>query len=122
MTRHDFFVLFLAQLELAAQAADAQLGRIVPRHFGILRGSPGPDGRRVSVDDAFDELWLSDNRFYRIVDLIVAEITPSTTWIWANASGHEPSVFEATWNQPPGAGPFKATVLYKVRESLSEAV
>jgi hypothetical protein len=68
------------------------------------------------------ELWLSEDRFYRIVDLIVAEVATSTTWIWARESGHEPSSFEKTWNQPPGVGPFKVAVFDRVRESSNEAV
>jgi len=122
MTRKDFVVLFTTYLNYAADSAEARLRHPVPRHFGILRDSPGTDGRRTSVDDVIAELWLSDDRFYRIVDLAVAEVSPSTTWVWVHESGHEPCAFEDTWNHPPGAGPFKILKPKTIRESSDESV
>jgi hypothetical protein len=72
--RDDFEALFRRKLEEAAQNADAQLGVEVPRHFGILRESPKADGRRISVEEAVSELFISDVAFYRIIDLAVVEV------------------------------------------------
>ena len=117
MERQNFRELFLAKLGRAAELAEARLGHPVPRQFGILRGTPEEDGRRVSLDDALAELWLSETRFYRIIDLAVVELSPSTTWVWARESGHPPSAFDETWNDPRGSGPFKILEWPTIRQS-----
>ena len=63
------------------------------------------------------ELFLSETEFYRIIDLAVVDISPTTTWVWARESGHRPVAFEATWNQPPGSGPFKQLIAEEIRTS-----
>src|SRR6266480_7107049 len=103
MNRRDFDLLFRAKLNEAAELAEAKLGRPVPRHFGILRDSPRSDGRRVSVEQCLSDLFLSDAKFFRIVDLAVAEVSPTTTWVWVRESGHAPASFSDTWNQPAGS-------------------
>jgi hypothetical protein len=117
VTRQDFSELFLAGLDRAAASAEAQLCRAVPRRFGILRGSPGPDGRRISVEEALSELWISEDRFYRVIDLAPVEVLPSITWVWVRESGHPPSAFDETWNEPRGSGPFKVLVPAKIRDA-----
>ena len=113
MTRQEFALLFRQKLAEAADLAEAKLGRSVPRTFGIVRH----DGRRVSPDDALSELFLSETEFYRFIDLAVVEVSPTTTWVWTRESGHHPSAFEDTWNQPPGSGPFKQLISDQIRLS-----
>ena len=117
MNRHDFESLFREKLNEAAELAEAKLGRPLPRLFGILRGSPKSDGRRVSVEQCLSELFLSDAKFYRIVDLAVVEASPTTTWVWVRESGHAPAPLADTWNQPPGSGPFKHLISNEIRVS-----
>ncbi len=117
MNRHDFESLFREKLNEAAGLAEAKLGRPLPRHFGILRGSPKSDGRRASVERCLSELFLSDAKFYRIIDLAVVEASPTTTWVWVRESGHAPAPFADTWNQPAGSGPFKHLVSDEIRAS-----
>ena|SRR5207248_11621119 len=107
MNRRDFELLFSRKLTEAAEAAEVKLGRPVPRQFGILRESPKADGRRVSVEKCLSEIFLSDAKFYHIIDLAVVEVSPTTTWVWVRESGHPPTSFTDTWNQPLGSGPFK---------------
>src|SRR5712692_10401882 len=115
MTRREFDLLFRRKLGEAADLAQAKLGRPVPCNFGIFRGTPGPNGRRVSLEEALSELFLSETAFYRIIDLAVVEVSPTMTWVWARESGHPPSAFEASWNQPPGSGPFKQVIYEQIR-------
>jgi hypothetical protein len=54
-----------------------------------------------------DELYVGPDRFYRVVDVGVVEVQRDRTVIFMCVSGHPPSSFADTWNQPKGAGPFK---------------
>ena len=110
MTRAEFSALFTSQLDLAVDAAEARFGHPLARCYEILRGSPDCEGRRITVDDALEELWISSDRFHRIIDLAVADYSPVMTWIWVREAGYAPSAFEEKWNDPPGAGPFKILV------------
>ena len=115
MEKREFARLFRSQLELAACAADQRLSRQVPRQFGILRNTPGPSGRRITFEQAVEELFVSESAFFLIIDVAVAEVTSSTTWVWVRESGHAPGPFEVTWNQPPGSGPFKQVAVGTIR-------
>jgi|SRR6267143_928264 len=117
MNRRDFELLFKRKLSEGAEIAERKLGRAVPRRFGILRESPKPDGRRVSVEQCLSELFLSDDKSYRIIDLAVVEVSPTTTWVWVRESDHPPASFADTWNQPPGSGPFKHLEANEIRLS-----
>jgi hypothetical protein len=110
MNRQEFELLFRRKLDKATQLAESKLGRPLPRNLGILRGSLKSDGRRISVEQAVAELFLSETEFYRVIDLAVVEVSPTTTWVWARESGQSPAAFEATWNRPPGSGPFKQLI------------
>ena len=121
MSRRDFDLLFRRKLREAADLAEAKLGRSIPRNFGILRGSSGPDGRRVSIEQAVSELFLSETEFYRVIDLAVVEVSATTTWVWARESGHHPAAFEVSWNQQPGSGPFKHLISDTIRTSTEPA-
>lgn len=115
MNAHDFGLLFTEKLNEAARLAESSLGKPIPRTFVILRESPKSDGRRISVDQAVSELFVSDEKFYRIIDLAVVEVSPTTTCVWVRESGHGPCSFEQTWNQPPGSGPFKQLISGEIR-------
>lgn len=69
MSRRDFELLFCRKLDEAGDLAEAKLGRALACNVGILRGSPGLDGRRIPVEEAVSELFLSESEFYRIIDL-----------------------------------------------------
>ena len=70
-----------------------------------FHGKPNPE-RPVAVDEALDFLWLSTDRFYRIVDVaaFVGEDNPPV--IFVRPAGFESSGYEDTW-EPEGLGPFK---------------
>lgn len=71
-----------------------------------FHGKPNP-AQPITIDEALDLLWLSSERFYRIVDVaaFVGENDPPTLFV--RLSGHEPSVYSDTWD-PSDLGPFKA--------------
>lgn len=66
---------------------------------------PNPE-RPVAVGEALDLLWLSADRFYRIVDVAAFVDEDNPPVIFVRAGGFEPSDYEDTW-EPDGLGPFK---------------
>jgi hypothetical protein len=116
MTRDAFKTLFRSALETAADHAGKILGRAVPRVFEIEMHGLAPASRTLTVDEAFDEIYLGPERFYRIIDLAVLRVSGEVTTIFMRVSGHSPDTFEKTWNQPAGSGPFKQLLSDKIEE------
>lgn len=106
MTKTEFRQLFLRALELAAESAQARLGRPVPRSFRIELHAPNFPGAVMSVDQALDEIYLGRNRFYRIIDVAIRRLLPGQSIAFVRVSGHAPSAFSKTWD-PSDLGPFK---------------
>jgi hypothetical protein len=108
VSRKEFRQLFERALQLAAQNAE-QRSPGVPRAFLIeLHGAQSP-GLVMSVDEAFDRLYLGDDRFYRIIDVMVKEVRPRESVVFVRASDHPPAEFDKTWD-PSALGPFKQLV------------
>lgn len=116
MTRDAFKILFWSALETAADNAARILGRAVPRVFEIEMHGLAPAPRTLTVDQAFDEIYLEPERFYRVIDLAVLRVSGEVTTIFMRVSGHPPDTFEKTWNQPAGTGPFKQLLPDKIEE------
>jgi hypothetical protein len=70
-----------------------------------FHGRPNP-ARPVTINEALDLLWLSPDRFYRVVDVaaFVGEEDPPVLFV--RPSGHEPSAYADIW-EPADLGPFK---------------
>ena len=115
MTREEFGRLLEVALDAAARNAEAALGQAVPRSFRIRLHGAGKQGERmVDVKTASDELYLGEDRFYRIIDVAVVEVSSDASTAFVRASSHPPGSFQETWNQPPGSGPFKQILAQKV--------
>ena len=71
-----------------------------------FHGKPNPP-QPITTAEALDLLWLSPERFYRIVEVaaFVGENDPPTLFV--RLSGHEPSAYSDTWD-PSDLGPFRA--------------
>ena len=116
MTRKQFGERFRKALEEAVTIADRRLGRPVPRRFEIILHGAGHAGDLLDPVEAANELYLSENYFYRIVDVSVVEIRDRVTRIFVRASGHRPGPLETTWNDPPGSGPFRQLPASQIRK------
>lgn len=111
MTKQEFKRAFETVLEEAARSAEKDLTRSVPRNFRIRLYAPGhPRGDIVDVDTAADELYLEKDRFYRIIDIAIVEVSRQDAVVFVRVSGHTPGSWEETWNTPPGSGPFKVLI------------
>jgi hypothetical protein len=118
---HEFRRVFDATLEAAARAAEHFLGQPVPRNFVItLSGAARSDGP-VDVDTAFDKLYLGDEEFFYLVEVIIKEFRAGDDYLrlWMLVSHHRPVSFEKTLNRPPGAGPF---TIISARNSMHDII
>jgi hypothetical protein len=116
MNKQEFKTLFEQALEVAAKNAEAKLGHPVPRAFEIEMHGLAPHPRLLKKDDAFEEIYLGPDRFYRIIDLVVRRVSKDVCTIFMGISGHPPGSLNQTWNQPPGSGPFKQVLADEVKE------
>ena len=107
MNKDEFKALFDRALETAAQNAEAKLGHTVPRKFSIEMHGLDAHPRVLEANDAFEEIYLGGDRFYRVIDLAVCGISADACRVFMRISGHAPGSFDQTWNRPPGSGPFK---------------
>lgn len=115
MTKEEFKALFEQALEAAAKNAETKLGRPVPRMFEIEMHGLAPGPRILKKDDAFEEIYLGPDRFYRIIDLAVRRVAKDACTVFMGISGHTPGPLNQTWDQPPGSGPFKQVLADEVK-------
>ena len=114
MTKEEFKALFDHALEVAAENAERKLGRSVPHRFEIEMHGLTPHSRVLRKDEAFEEIYLGPDHFYRIIDLAVRRVSKEVCTVFMRISGHTPGPLNQTWNQPPGNGPFKQVVAAEV--------
>lgn len=114
MTKAGFATLFERALEIAARNAEAGLGRPVPRTFEIELHGLAASRKLLTADAVVDVIYISADRFYRVINVSVSKVSKKTTTIHMVVSGHPPSPLNQTWNEPPGAGPFKQVLAKEV--------
>ena len=61
----------------------------------------------ITVDEALDLLWLSPDRFYRVIDVAAFAGEDEPPILFVRPSGHQPDAYWKTW-APSDLGPFKA--------------
>lgn len=116
MTKEEFAQLFRHHLDLAAQNAEERYKITVPRNFLIELHDAGYSPRvPIDVDTAIDALFIDENTFFRVIDIMVIEVRKSATRVFVRPSGHHPEGFERTWNNPAGNGPFKRLISLDLR-------
>ena len=115
MSKEEFKALFEHALEVAAENAEKKLGCPVPRKFEIEMHGLSPHVRILRKDDAFEEIYLGPDRFFRVIDLSVCRVAEEASTVYMVISGHTPGSLNQTWNQPPGSGPFKQVLADKVK-------
>jgi hypothetical protein len=69
----------------------------------------------MSVDEALKEIYLGDDKFYRVVDVAIQKILPDKTIVFARVSGHPPGSFSETWD-PARLGPFKQILAQAIED------
>ena len=115
MTESEFDRLFQQALSTAAENVERRLSQAIPRVFEVAVYGAGYSGKVMSPEQAVHTLYLGPDRFYRIIDVAITAVTRSHCTVFVRVSGHTPGSFEETWNEPPGAGPFKQLLVPEVR-------
>lgn len=103
MDKSSFASLFREAIQRALQEAGVPAASTKP--VVEFHGKPSPQ-RLVTIDEALDFLWLSEDRFFRIIDVAVLIGEDNPPVIFVRPAGFEPSTYEDTW-EPSGLGPFK---------------
>jgi hypothetical protein len=98
MTIEEFKNLFEQSLETAAQNAEKKLERSVPRQFEIEMHGLASQPRILNKDEAFEEIYLGPDRFYRIIDVAVRSVSKNVSTVFMGISGHAPGPISQTWN------------------------
>lgn len=117
MKLEEFKDLFVRSLEVAADNAEKELGRHIPRKYEIRLHGVGHSGDIVEIDNAAVLLFIDEEYFYRIIDVAVQKVSPHVSTIFIRVSGHEPVHLEQTWD-PQGSGPFKQ-IMAQIQEVSS---
>jgi len=117
MTKQEFRDIFRHALEKAVQNAESKLGHAIPHDLRIELHGQAAHPRQMSVDEALDALYLGPDKFFRVIDVAVRNVSNTTTTVFMGISGHAPCRLEETWNDPPGAGPFKQIMAERIASS-----
>jgi hypothetical protein len=107
--------LFLRALNAAAVDAEARLAKPVPRSFRIELHAPNAPGRMMSVEQALDQIYLGEDRFFKIIDVAIKTLLPGKSVAFVRVSGHPPGAFSQTWD-PSDLGPFKQLIAERIED------
>jgi len=110
MTFDEFYKLFQGELQKAIKNAEERLHKTLSPEVKIVLHGAGHFGDLMDTLTAAKELYIGEDRFYRIIDLAVIKVSKKETTIFVRASSHRPGTFDQTWNNPPGSGPFKQLI------------
>ena len=107
MNRSEFKSLFERVISEAIDKTKARVDETISPNVMIEIHGAGHTGDIVSVNQAFESIYLGDELYWRIIDVAVKSIELNQTLVFVRVSGHKPTSFEETWNDPKGYGPFK---------------
>jgi hypothetical protein len=116
LSKEKFYLFLREALERAARSAEQALHRPVPRKFAIALHGLGHSGVLFRPEEIVDVIYLGEDRFFRIIDVAVTEVSPETTTVFMRISGHAPSEFATTWD-PQDLGPFKQIMAGHIKDS-----
>lgn len=105
MTKEMFKDLFRKALLIAAEKGEAQAKINLPRAFMIDLQAFDYSGPLMTVDQAVDRIYLTEDKFFKIIDIAVTGVHPQYAIAFVRVSGHAPGLFSDTFN-PNELGPF----------------
>lgn len=108
MTKDEFARLFEESLSQAVLEIEVKINRTIPRHFLIaFHGFGYANKETLSFSHVLDLLYISEELFYRIIDIAVIEVRENATVFFLRVSGHQPCSWAETYYGDTGRGPFK---------------
>jgi hypothetical protein len=107
MDKLQFRELFISNAQKALKFAEKKFGIYIDENFDVELHGGGLAGEKISIDQCVDNLYLGNDRFFRVIDIGVKSIKGNKALLFVRISAHQPVKFEETWNTPSGNGPFK---------------
>lgn len=105
MTREEFSVLFEEARRRATSAFSRVCGKLATDPDMFEANVPGIAGGIVSANDVLDAIFVSENRFYKVIDVGLISRGNGPPIGFIRVSGHAPCPYEETLN-PQDLGPF----------------
>lgn len=106
MTKAEMTELLKSELVLAASTAQRILGVCPPSLYIIELHGAGSAGRRMTLNEAIEHLYINENRYWKIIDVVLKAIGAEESIFFVRASEHKPCLWEDTFD-PARSGPFK---------------
>ena len=106
--KQQFRELFETALNEAAENAECVLHTNISRDFLIELHLYGV--RLCDVDTALDNLYLGEDRAYKVIDVAVLRVESDKTIVFVRVSGHDPVPWEETYQADKLKGPFKQMI------------
>jgi hypothetical protein len=119
MNKDEFRTLFHKNVDAAIESAAKRIN-IKPLSTEIELYGANMSGKIMTIEEALDFLYLSEDRFYPTIDISVKSVRNTTFTIFVRISARNPVEFNKTWNTPEGNGPFKILEAIDVKISQQE--
>jgi len=105
MNKAAFALAFQDAVETACRSAEKSLGKTLSRDVIVRMYGAGTNGLDISPEEFIDRAYISDEIFYRLIDIMVVEIVGTQPVVFARISSHPPARLSECWNGDKG--PFK---------------
>ncbi|HZP75456.1 MAG TPA: hypothetical protein VFB45_04885 [Pseudolabrys sp.] len=115
MTKNEFRALFLENARRAIAEGCSTIATPASDEFDIELHGAGVAGESVSLDQAVDRMYLTEDSFYSVIDVGVKKVVAGKPTLFVRISAYPPTDFDHTWNTPKGAGPFKIVLPLNLR-------
>lgn len=115
MTKEQFKSIFYKALGVAAGAAVPQANGKVPHAFMIDLQAFGYSGGLLTCEQAIDRIFISEDKFYRIIDVAITGVHPEYAVAFVRVSGHPPNAYADTLS-PETMGPFNILTSMKIEK------
>ena len=112
MTREEFAEMARNAVETACNNAETKQGITLGREVIFKLYGTGVGGKNVGFDELVSRIFISEDVFYRLIDLFAIEIVDQRPVIFTRVSDHPPGPLSECWNGLDG--PFKQLLAYEI--------
>lgn len=115
MDKVSFAKAFTEAVEVACRSAERLLGRPLSRDVVVRMYGAQVNGLTLSPEDFVHRVYINDDLFYRLIDLMVIEVVGLRPVVFARVSSHSPAPLSECWNGDNG--PFKQLLPHTITQS-----
>ena len=101
-------------IETACKFAEKSLGRKLGRDVVVRMYGDGLGGVDVSPNEFVGRAFISEEVFYRLIDVSVVEVVGTQPVVFARISDHEPASLSKSWGGE--RGPFKQLYAQRIED------